>query len=336
MPELNRLSREEYLSRTQPLQDLSDEELLQLKKQYQLQSQQNMTNVLGGAAGQAGNVFLGLAGVPAQRVAGTSGLDQRIMAELLKQQYIVDPREKVKQQQEEARFQRGEINKLLNEASKEGIQLEVTPDMGIEDIRNALTEERIKQKSAKMIESGKGKGIEEAFKQGENIKRAFKKLGSITSQFNEFLPTGQKVPVEQRISGLIDSIGAQTGLKPNPGLQALQQTAKLQLRSILRDMGEGARLSDQDIKQNIAVIEQAGLTNTERKALVRSFMQTAIDSMSADVLNVLLEDVSAVKTLSDFGVRLPNIPNIPTKTTATEDFSQMSDEELQAIIRGEK
>jgi len=130
------------------------------------------------------------------------------------------------------------------------------------------------QREREAIEGGVKKGVEEAFKQAEGLKRAVKKIGSITRQFNEALPSGEATATEQRISGLISVFGAQTGLKPNPKLLALQRTAKLQLRAILRDMGEGARLSDQDISQNIALIEQAGLTNDEREALISTYMQT--------------------------------------------------------------
>ena len=90
----------------------------------------------------------------------------------------------------------------------------------------------------------------------------------------------------------------------NPKLLALRRTAKLQLRAILRDMGEGARLSDQDISQNIKLIEQAGLTNGEREALIATYMQTAIDSMDFRTLRVLKEDPSVVKMFEDLGIEV--------------------------------
>ncbi len=155
-----------------------------------------------------------------------------------------------------------------------------------------------------LVTAGRGKGIEEGFKQAEGQKRAFKKLGSISRQFTEALPSGDRTAVEQRINGLVSSIGAKTGFQPNPQLMALQNTAKLQLRAILRDMGEGARLSDQDITQNIALIEQAGLTDVERKAQVRSFMQTAVDSMDSDTLKILQDDPNTIELLKGFGVSL--------------------------------
>lgn len=155
-----------------------------------------------------------------------------------------------------------------------------------------------------LVTAGRGKGIEEGFKQAEGQKRAFKKLGSISRQFTEALPSGDKTAVEQRINGFMSTIGAKTGFQPNPQLMALQNTAKLQLRAILRDMGEGARLSDQDITQNIALIEQAGLTDDERKAQVRSFMQTAVDSMDSDTLKILQDDPNTIELLKGFGVSL--------------------------------
>ena len=151
---------------------------------------------------------------------------------------------------------------------------------------------------------GLAKGKEEGYTRAEGQKRAFKKLASYSKQFNEALPTGQNLPSEQRIKGFMSVIGAKMGTIPNPQLLALQNTAKLQLRGILRDLGEGARMSDQDITQNIMVLEQAGLTEEERIAQARSFMQTAVDSMDTENLKALQGDPNIVELLKSFGVSL--------------------------------
>ncbi|HEC64919.1 MAG TPA: hypothetical protein ENI23_06490 [bacterium] len=159
------------------------------------------------------------------------------------------------------------------------------------------------QRETEAIEGGIKKGVEEAFKQAEGLKRALKKVNSITRQFNEALPSDFP-PIVQRFRGFLAGIGAETGLAPNPKLLALKRTAKLQLRAILRDMGEGARLSDQDITQNIALIEQEGLTNGEREALVSTYMQTAVDSMDFRTLRVLQDDPGVLAMFEDLGVQL--------------------------------
>lgn len=153
---------------------------------------------------------------------------------------------------------------------------------------------------------GKEASIKEGFERAEGIKRAAKKIASLTRQFNEALPQKQTddFTLPFRIAGGAASLGAKFGLKANPQLSALQDTSKLQLRSILRDMGEGARMSDQDITQNLAVIEQAGLSDKERMAKVRSFMQTAVDGMDNDTIKLITEDDSSTKLLQDFGVKL--------------------------------
>ena len=147
------------------------------------------------------------------------------------------------------------------------------------------------------IESGesKRKGLEkareESFTRASGFGRAVKKLDSITRQFNEALPSdAEGITTGARISGIVSMFGAETGVKSNPKLLALKNTAKLTLRSILRDMGEGARLSDQDISQNIAVIEQAGLSTKERLAQVGVFIQTAVDSMDDETLAIFDKD----------------------------------------------
>lgn len=157
-------------------------------------------------------------------------------------------------------------------------------------------------------EKGEEAAIKEAFERAQGVKRATKRLASIVNQFNKALPAEQKgtTTVSQRVSGITAVLGAKTGLKPNPDLLALQDTAKLQLRGILRDMGEGARMSDQDITQNLAVIEQAGLSNEERKAKIRTFMQVAVDSMDSAIIDTLKKDKTTLDLLSDFGVTLPS------------------------------
>jgi len=160
------------------------------------------------------------------------------------------------------------------------------------------------QREREAVEGGVKKGVEEAFKQAEGIKRALKKLGSITRQFSEALPTGNLHPFIQRIRGIFADIGAETGIAPNPKLLALKITAKLQLRAILRDMGEGARLSDQDITQNIAIIEQTNLTDEEREALIATYMQTAVDSMDFRTLRVLTDDPGVVQMFDGLGISL--------------------------------
>lgn len=174
------------------------------------------------------------------------------------------------------------------------------------------------------VYAGEQKGIEEAFKQAEGIKRASKKIDSLSRQFNEALPSGKNTPVEQRIHGLISTIGAKSGIIPNAKLLALQRQSKLQLRAILRDMGEGARLSDQDINQNLALIEQSGLTNEERMALVSSYLQTTVDSMDNDTLRILRIDPNVMKMLQGLNVYVPEYGDMNSSQTTpdVDDFSK--------------
>src|SRR3990167_7450369 len=171
---------------------------------------------------------------------------------------------------------------------------------------------------------GKEASVKEGFERAEGIKRAAKKLASMTRQFNEALPQEQKddFTLPFRIAGTTAGLASRFGLKSNPKLTALQDTSKLQLRSILRDMGEGARISDQDITQNVAVIEQAGLSDKERNAKVGSFMQTAIDSMDKDTIRLITEDDSSVKLLKSFGVKLQQQAQGKSKSQRAYEIAQ--------------
>ena len=171
---------------------------------------------------------------------------------------------------------------------------------------------------------GKEASVKEGFERAEGIKRSAKKLASITRQFNEALPQEQKddFTLPFRVAGTTAGLASRFGLKSNPKLTALQDTSKLQLRSILRDMGEGARMSDQDITQNLAVIEQAGLSDKERKAKVSSFMQTAIDSMDEDTIRLITEDESSIKLLKSFGVKLQHQAQGKSKAQRANEIAQ--------------
>ena len=183
---------------------------------------------------------------------------------------------------------------------------------------------------------GKEASVKEGFERAEGIKRAAKKLASITRQFNEALPQEQKddFTLPFRIAGTTAGLASRFGLKSNPKLTALQDTSKLQLRSILRDMGEGARMSDQDITQNVAVIEQAGLSDKERNAKVGSFMQTAIDSMDKDTIRLITEDDSSVKLLKSFGVKLQQQAQNNIPSFRSEQEAEASGIKGEVIING--
>src|SRR3990167_4206926 len=183
---------------------------------------------------------------------------------------------------------------------------------------------------------GKEASVKEGFERAEGIKRAAKKLASITRQFNEALPQEQKddFTLPFRIAGTTAGLASRFGLKSNPKLTALQDTSKLQLRSILRDMGEGARMSDKDITQNVAVIEQAGLSDKERNAKVGSFMQTAIDSMDKDTIRLITEDDSSVKLLKSFGVKLQQQAQNNIPSFRSEQEAEASGIKGEVIING--
>ena len=183
---------------------------------------------------------------------------------------------------------------------------------------------------------GKEASVKEGFERAEGIKRAAKKLASMTRQFNEALPQEQKddFTLPFRVAGTTAGLASRFGLKSNPKLTALQDTAKLQLRSILRDMGEGARMSDQDITQNVAVIEQAGLSDKERKAKVSSFMQTAIDSMDKDTIRLITEDDSSMKLLKSFGVKLQQQAQNNIPSFRSEQEAEASGVKGKVIING--
>ena len=183
---------------------------------------------------------------------------------------------------------------------------------------------------------GKEASVKEGFERAEGIKRAAKKLASITRQFNEALPQEQKddFTLPFRVAGTTAGLASRFGLKSNPKLTALQDTSKLQLRSILRDMGEGARMSDQDITQNVAVIEQAGLSDKERKAKVGSFMQTAVDSMDKDTIRLITEDDSSVKLLKSFGVKLQQQAQGNIPSFRSEQEAEASGIKGEVIING--
>lgn len=151
--------------------------------------------------------------------------------------------------------------------------------------------------------------------QARRIGEAINKLAVINKQFKEALPAGDKTPLEQRIGGRVESIKAKLGLTKNDKLVALQRNIRPIAINMIRLFGEVGNLAETEQKGAIDVVSQADLTDEERIAQTRQFIEFALAGANPDALKMISERKDVRGILDAFGVDLNTLPQPAEEST---------------------
>lgn len=150
--------------------------------------------------------------------------------------------------------------------------------------------------------AGIEKGMEESFKSAQKLIGAIKQIDTLRTQFDEALPSDGRNPLLQRVNGVLSVFGAKTGLIPNDELLALKKNARPQAIQIIRKFGEVGNLSETEQRGALDILEQEGLTEQERAAQIKQFLQTALSSTPQEVREFLMEDPSVSGILTGLNI----------------------------------
>lgn len=170
----------------------------------------------------------------------------------------------------------------------------------------SLTFGQTPQDKAKLEQQSKQAEASERISQGLNTFKTLKK------QFDSALPSELKqgqLPIFQRIEGALQKAGAKTGLIDNPQLVALSKMEIPATRMILKAMGEGARMSDQDINQMIGSLDLAGMTTKERAATVKLFFDITSSQMDKETKDMFQNDPDIMETFGQLGNKGKDLNN---------------------------
>ena len=174
---------------------------------------------------------------------------------------------------------------------------------GSKTYKAVMTPEQIKERS---YSEAQGKAIGKNIETSDKLASAVKRLEIINSQFKKALPSGDKTPLEQRISGATSSWAAKAGLIDNKELVALQKNIRPMAINMIRAFGEVGNLSESEQKGAIDVVEQSGLTDDERIAATKQFIEFALAGASPEGIKHLRSRKDIQGILDAFGVELPN------------------------------
>lgn len=170
-----------------------------------------------------------------------------------------------------------------------GVRFEAAPEIKAE--REALTE-----------------GLKKEFDRANRLAGTIRQLSTITGQFMEALPTGQRSAIEQRFAGVAARIGARTGLDPNPQLLALLTNSRLEAIQLIRSFGEVGNLSQSEQQAAIAAYDQSGQTDEERLAKIQQLATFASASISPRARQLLLrENPDLGELMAGLGIDITNL-----------------------------
>ena len=176
------------------------------------------------------------------------------------------------------------------------------------------------------------KDIETTNKLGNAVKR----LGILNRQYKEAFPSGDKTPFEQRIAGGLGSWAAKRGLYENPKFVALQKNIRPIAINMIRMFGEVGNLSETEQQGAIDVVNQAGLTDEERIASTKQFMEFALGGATPSGIQYLKKNRKDIQGILDsFDIDLDIFGKDDNSSQPnSENFTNMSTEELKAILSG--
>ena len=152
------------------------------------------------------------------------------------------------------------------------------------------------------IEAGIQGSLKDSFEKGNKLIGNIKKLNTVMEQFNKAVPAEDINPALQRVRGFLLGVGADTGLIPNPELKGLRQNARPLAIQIIKGFGEVGNLSETEQQAAIDLVEQTGLTNDERAAGVKQFLEVALTSMDKEVRDHVLQDESTLGILQGLSI----------------------------------
>lgn len=152
--------------------------------------------------------------------------------------------------------------------------------------------------------TGRGKAIEENVKTTAKLSNAVSRLSVLNKQFNKALPAGDKTPIEQRISGNVETWAAKAGLVNNPELVALQKNIRPIAIQMIRAFGEVGNLSESEQQGAIDVITMSGINEEERAASVKQFIEFALAGASPESIRYIKDRKDIQGILDAYGVDL--------------------------------
>jgi len=170
---------------------------------------------------------------------------------------------------------------------------------------------------------------QEDLQSNQKLGTAVRRLSLLNRQFKEALPSGDKTPLEQRIFGSAQSIGASLGIVNNPKLLALKRNIRPMAINLIRAFGEVGSLTESEQQGAIDTINQAGLTDEERIASTRQFIEFAIVGASPQARAFISEQEDIKGILDAFNVNLDVA--VESENARASDLSQMSDAELRKL-----
>lgn len=167
--------------------------------------------------------------------------------------------------------------------------------------KGVISPEQMKSRAAA---EGEGKAIQKDIEQTSKLGTAVKRLAILNTQFSEALPSGDKTPLEQRISGNIENFKVKYGLSDNKKLLALQQNIRPMAINLVRAFGEVGNLSESEQKGAVDVIDSAGLTDSERIEKTKQFIEFALAGARPESIDLLKKRKDITGVLDAFGVNL--------------------------------
>lgn len=156
-----------------------------------------------------------------------------------------------------------------------------------------------------------GKALENDIVSTSKLSGAVKRLAILNKQFEQALPSGDRTPFEQRIVGGASSWAAKKGLINNPQLVALQQNLRPIAINMIRAFGEVGNLSETEQQGALDVVNQAGLTDQERIAATRQFIEYALAGARPESIAMIQKRPDIQGILDAFGVNLDVGEEVP-------------------------
>lgn len=182
---------------------------------------------------------------------------------------------------------------------KVGLQEKVP--FGSKTYKGVLTPDQMRERA---LATGEAKSVEENIKTTNKLGGAVKRLALLNEQFKEALPSGDRTPLEQRIVGGASNFAAKYGLLNNPKLVALKNNLRPIAINMIRAFGEVGNLSESEQQGALDVVNQSGLTDEERVAVTRQFIQYALAGASPEGIDFINKRKDIKGILDAFGVDL--------------------------------
>ncbi len=207
-------------------------------------------------------------------------------------------------------------------------ELKEVGNVGYRDIvqKGVMSPDQMKDRA---VAQGEAEFTKKNMEQSGKLGTAVKRLALLNKQFKKALPSGDKTPLEQRISGNTSAWAAKMGLIDNPELVALKKNVRPMAINLIRLFGEVGNLAQTEQQGAMDIVEQEGLTDEERIAQTRQFIEYALAGANPEGIKMLTSNSEMQGILDAFGVDLGQFSG-----EQGDDFSSMSDDELRKIAGG--